>query len=91
MKNFLWFLLVCLGSVLYGQDSTATDSVDQWDNQLFFSNKAAWSKGNWRYSGEFQIRLNDNTTQLNSYLIEGSGNVYAQCKMGNCSGFEVYC
>lgn len=55
----------------YSQDSATTEPIDKWDNQLFISNKAAWSRGNWRYTGEFQIRLHENTRSFNSYLIEG--------------------
>lgn len=71
MKWLLCVLFFGLGSILNAQDTATVEPVDKWDNQLFFSNKAAWSKGNWRYSGEFQIRLHENTKRLNSYLIEG--------------------
>ena len=52
--------------------STAqTDSSDLWDNQMYLSNKVVWTKENWRYSGEFQVRLNNNTKSLDQYFLEG--------------------
>ncbi len=71
MRIVFWFIILGWGSSLYAQDSITVEPIDKWDNQLFFSNKAVWSKGNWRYSGEFQIRLYENTKRLNSYLMEG--------------------
>jgi hypothetical protein len=72
MKYFFLVLVISgLPFMAKSQDSVTVESDDKWDNQLFFSNKAAWSKGNWRYTGEFQIRLFENTKKLNSYLMEG--------------------
>ncbi len=45
--------------------------ITDWDNQLFFGNKVASSKGSWRYSGELQIRLKDNTHSLDQWYVEG--------------------
>lgn len=47
------------------------DTIDEWDNQMFISNKVAWSKEQWRYTGEFQVRLENNTRDLQLYLVEG--------------------
>jgi len=47
------------------------DTIDKWDNQMYISNKVAWSKEDWRYTGEFQIRTYQNTRELQQYFIEG--------------------
>jgi len=35
-----------------------------WDNQLFIGNKIATGHGQWRYSGEIQVRLKDDLQAL---------------------------
>jgi hypothetical protein len=42
-----------------------------WDNQMYMGNKVALAKGNWRYSGELQVRLEDNMQSLDNWFIEG--------------------
>lgn len=42
-----------------------------WDNQLYIGNKIAGGKNDWRFSGELQVRLKDNTQSLDNYFIEG--------------------
>ena len=61
------FVLTCFGFA-NAQDN---DTIDTWDNQMYISNKVAWSKENWRYTGEFQIRTYNNTRELQQYFIEG--------------------
>ena len=68
MKYIVSLLLIACSSLLIAQ---VNDTIDSWDNQMFLSNKAAWSKDQWRYSGEFQIRTHKNTRELQLYLIEG--------------------
>lgn len=51
-----------------GQDS---QEVRSWDNQLFMGNKIAGGIKDWRFSGELQVRLKDNTQSLDNYFMEG--------------------
>jgi hypothetical protein len=51
-----------------GQDNTYTS---EWDNQLFAGNKLVWGSGKWKYSGEFQVRIDDNFSSLERWFIEG--------------------
>lgn len=69
MKNklILLFLLSYGVSVL----AQRPDTIPAWDNQMFISNKLAWSKKNWRYTGEFQVRLDEDIRHLQAYLLEG--------------------
>ena len=47
------------------------ENTNTWDNQLYVGNKIAAGKNNWRYSGELQLRLKDNTQSLDNYFLEG--------------------
>ena len=47
------------------------DSIKTWDNQLYIGNRYAWSANDWRYTGEFQIRLDNNVSELQQYYVEG--------------------
>ena len=42
-----------------------------WDNQLYIGNKVALGKNDWRYSGELQVRLNNNMQNLEYRFFEG--------------------
>ncbi len=65
---FLFFILMMLGTF----ESSAQDSLqDNYDHQLFVGNKVAWTKGNWRYTGELQLRLYHDTRDFNMYYMEG--------------------
>ena len=44
--------------------------VDKWDNQLFLGNKFSAGMGSWRFSGELQVRLKDNTQALDRWFLE---------------------
>lgn len=69
LKRTLFLVLFLSANVLvYSQ---TTDTLDYWDSQAFISNKVAWSKNSWRYTGEFQIRLYDNNRKLDQYFLEG--------------------
>jgi len=46
-------------------------SSKTWDNQAYIGNKVAASSGNWRYSGELQVRLEDDMSQLDNWYLEG--------------------
>lgn len=45
--------------------------TDKWDNQLYYGNKVSWGKNKIKYSGEFQIRLEDDFTKLEQWFLEG--------------------
>lgn len=68
MKFIFLILYVGLNSCLIAQ---ANDTIDEWDNQMYISNKVAWSKKQWRYTGEFQIRVDNDIRNLQLYLLEG--------------------
>lgn len=69
-----WICFLLLGaillppSVLPGQEPVESDT---WDNQLFLGNKVAAVKGNWKFSGELQVRLKDNFQSLDRWFLEG--------------------
>ena len=42
-----------------------------WDNQLFVGNRIVWGSGQWKYSGEFQVRMIDNFHALDRWFVEG--------------------
>ena len=47
---------------------------ENWDNQLYTGNKVIWGGGQWKYSGEFQVRLLDNFSALDRWYVEGAAN-----------------
>ncbi len=66
-----WFVL-CLLILSNSVISQVTDTTaGNWDNQLYLSNKVAGVVGNWRLSGEFQVRLKDNWRSLDRTFFEG--------------------
>lgn len=42
-----------------------------WDQMFFFGNKVSWGAEKWKYSGELQIRLQDNGKSLDNWYLEG--------------------
>lgn len=56
------------GSELHAQEP---EGPDKWDNQLFLGNKVAMVQGNWKFSGELQVRLKDNSQALDRWFLEG--------------------
>jgi len=58
----------CQVDGVYGQDPA---EPEKWDNQFFLGNKVAGVSGNWKYSGELQVRLKDNTQTLERWFLEG--------------------
>ena len=62
---FFFLSALCLKTSL-------AQGITDWDNQLFISNKVATNKGDWRYSGELQIRLKDNFRSLDVWYLEGA-------------------
>jgi hypothetical protein len=47
------------------------DSTTNWDNEIYIGNKVAAASGNFRFSGELQVRLKDNMQSLNNWFVEG--------------------
>lgn len=70
-KNYLlFFLAILFASISYQSKAQQADS-SSWDNQLYLGNRYAWSSNDWRYSAEFQIRLDENVNALQQYFFEG--------------------
>ncbi len=69
VKNWLVFLI--FGFVSFSGFSQGDESSGNWDNQIYIGNKVAAAKGNWRFSGELQVRLEDNMSQLDNWYLEG--------------------
>jgi hypothetical protein len=61
------FFISSMG-LLSGQETTGPE---KWDTQFFLGNKVAGVNGNWKYSGELQVRLKDNTHSLDRWFLEG--------------------
>jgi len=53
--------------LLSGQN---TEETDTWDNELYLGNKVSAGFGNWRTSGELQVRLADDMQALDQWFIE---------------------
>jgi len=66
-------VFIILGNVFIACAQTE-ESVPSWDNQLYIGNKIAAGKNDWRFSGELQVRLKDNTQNLDNYFLEGVAN-----------------
>jgi hypothetical protein len=60
-----------LVSTIYSGLIAQDQSPDKWDNQLFLGNKVATAVGNWKFSGELQVRLKDNAQSLDRWFLEG--------------------
>ncbi len=67
-KCWLFVYLLLLTGNAFTQE---TDSEDNWDNQLYLANKLTWGKDRWKYSGELQIRLENNMQSLEKWYMEG--------------------
>jgi len=68
MKRTLIISLLLISVNLLGQNN---DTIISWDNQLYLGNKIAINRNNWRFSGELQVRLKNNTQSLDNYFFEG--------------------
>ena len=49
---------------------TVIKAQDSWDNQLFTGTRLAWGKGEWKQTGEFQVRVLDNVSALDRWYLE---------------------
>ena len=68
-ENINWVLIFFI--ISFCIENTKAQGIPDWDNHLFIGNKVAGNIGNWRFSGELQIRLRDNTQQLDQWFLEG--------------------
>ena len=59
----LFAFYLSLGSMVFAQNT--------WDNHLFAGNRVVWGSGQWKYSGEFQVRMIDNFHALDTWSVEG--------------------
>jgi hypothetical protein len=41
-----------------------------WDNQIYLGNKIAFGKERWKYSGEWQVRMENNFRNLDNWFLE---------------------
>ncbi len=68
-KLYLLAYLLLLSITTYSQEEEY--SKNDWDNKLYLSNKISWGTERWIYSGEIQIRLEDNMQSLDNWYVEG--------------------
>ena len=68
MRAILLIISLCVVFKSYGQTE---EKPKTWDNQLYIGNKIASGRNDWRYSGELQVRLKNNTQSLDNYFLEG--------------------
>jgi hypothetical protein len=63
-------MLILLANTIVSYGQTG-ETVPSWDNQLYIGNKIAAGKDDWRFSGELQVRLKNNTQNLDNYFVQG--------------------
>lgn len=68
---FIWMSIFIALSGYVSAFSQVNGSSSNWDNQIYIGNKIAGGKGAWRYSGELQVRLEDNMQSLDNWYVEG--------------------
>jgi hypothetical protein len=63
--------MVCISIIVFLLLLTSSAlAEDNWDNQLYFSNRINGMKNNWRLSGDLQFRLNNDLQNLQSWYLE---------------------
>ena len=82
-------LLITILLIMVSVFSQTTEPTNNWDNQLYIGNKVAVNKNNWRYSGEIQVRLKNNTQSLDNYFIEGVSSYLLSKKWEIISDFRI--
>lgn len=68
---FNYFFLLVILFLSTNAFAQSNDSITNWDNQMYLGNKVSIASGNWRYTGEAQVRLKDNIKSLDNWYIEG--------------------
>lgn len=74
MKHFLKnkiLLLITLQLITISVFSQTIEPPSKWDNELWMGNKITFGQNKWRFSGDIQVRLKNNTQSLDHYYIEG--------------------
>jgi len=71
MNHFRRALLILFTCILAVPGLAQENNTPNWDNLFFFGNKVSWGSDKWKYSGELQIRLEDNGQSLDNWLLEG--------------------
>ena len=64
----LIFLFLVVGLQVFSQNEEAEPN---WDNKIYIGNKVAGISGDWRFSGELQVRLEENMGALDNWFVEG--------------------
>ena len=68
--NKSW-MLVCLLFLTSSSFAQEINNDNNWDNQLHLASKATWGSYRWKYSGELQLRLEDNMQSFQKVYTEG--------------------
>ena len=85
-KLILVFLFVIVISNVYSQTQ---ESGRNWDNQTYFGNKVATANGNWRFSGELQVRLKENMQSLDNWFMESAATYLLSEKIEITPDFRI--
>ncbi len=67
--RILSILFFLVSATVFAQNDSIPDP--NWDNQIYIGNKVSFGKGKWNFSGEWQVRLENNMQQLDNWFIEG--------------------
>jgi len=67
MKTLFIILFLFVFIDLFSQ---VTDTLN-WDNKIYMGNKIAGISGDWRFSGELQVRLKNDMGELENWFVEG--------------------
>ena len=70
MTGIIKFRLLFLIFLLISFVQAVSQEAPTWDNQLYLGNKVAFGKNKWKYSGELQIRLENNFQSLDNWYLE---------------------
>ena len=57
--------------------SAMAEDSPTWDNQAYIGNKITFGKNRWKFSGELQVRLEDNLKSLDNWYLEFVSNYLA--------------
>jgi hypothetical protein len=64
IASSLIIFLILIPNLLFAQETS------NWDNQIYIANKVGWGSDHWKYSGELQVRLKENYTELDNWFLE---------------------
>jgi len=69
MNNFIKAIILGIILVCFSFNIDAQEERN-WDNQFYWGNKIAFGKDKWKYSGELQIRTENDFHDLDNWFIE---------------------